>query len=70
MIREFERLFAQPGATQDQVERIIEGFLTEFKGSRIYEDVETSLKRFKAEEDLKRLRENFAAAATIYQQGI
>lgn len=32
--------------------------------------METTQRRIKAEEDLKRLKENFAAAATIYQQGV
>jgi uncharacterized protein YicC (UPF0701 family) len=70
MIREFERLFTQQATTQEQVERVIENFLTELKGSRLYEDVASSQRRYKAEEDLKRLRENFAAAATIYQQNL
>lgn len=54
---------------QESVERVIQNFLTEIKG-RLYEDVELSLRRIKLEEDIKRLRENFGAAATIYQQGI
>lgn len=70
MVREFERLFMQQGITQEQVERVIEGFLTEFKGSRVYEEVAIAQRRQKAEEDLKRLKENFAAAASIYQQGL
>lgn len=49
MFREFEKLFArgvttvgqiqgqgQVVITQDEVLRIVEGFLTEFKGSRLY----------------------------------
>jgi uncharacterized protein YicC (UPF0701 family) len=70
LVRDFERLFLQQGITQDQVERVIEGFLTEFKGSRVYEEIAVAQRRQKAEEDLKRLKENFAAAASFYQQGL
>lgn len=69
LFREFERLFGQQNVNQESVERVIQNFLTEIKG-RLYEDVELSLRRIKLEEDIKRLRENFGAAATIYQQGI
>lgn len=36
MFREFERSIGQQSFNQEQVERIIQGFLTEFKGSRLY----------------------------------
>jgi hypothetical protein len=34
----------------------------------LYEEVAVGKRRQKAEEDLKRLKENFAAAASIYEQ--
>ncbi len=49
LFREFERLFGQQNVNQEQVERILQGFLTELKGSRLYEDMETTQRRIKAE---------------------
>lgn len=69
MVREFERLF-KGVVDQEQVERVIEGFLSQLKDSRLYSDVETTIRRIEAEEELGRLRENFAAAASIYVQAI
>lgn len=70
MFREFERLFSKQDFQVVDVERVIEGFLGELKGTRLYESVQLALRREKAEENFKRLKENFAAAASIYQQGI
>lgn len=39
MFREFERLFGQQNVNQEQVEKVLQGFLTEIKGSRLYEDM-------------------------------
>lgn len=57
--------------TLDQVERIIENFInTDLKNTRLYETVQTAVKRHRIEEDYKRLKENFAAAAGVYQNCI
>ena len=72
MIRELERINSQTGGLNlDQVERIIENFITtDLRNTKLYESVQIAIKRNAIEEDYKRLKENFAAAAGIYQQAI
>lgn len=72
MFRELERLChnSQHLAVQD-VERVIENFVfSDLRNTRLFESMQTSIKRQKIEEDYNRLRENFAIAAGIYQQNL
>ena len=47
MMREMERVCNQPGdLTIQQVEKVIENFInTDFRNSRLYEGVQTSIRR-------------------------
>lgn len=70
MMREMERVCNQPAdLTIQQVEKVIENFInTDFRNSRLFEGVQISIRRERIEQDYERLRNNFAAAAGIYQQ--
>jgi hypothetical protein len=70
LFREFERLNASEGISDAEIERVMEGFLVGLAGSRIKESVSTSLNRWKMEQDYLRLKEQFQAAVSIYQNQI
>ena len=67
LFREFERLNNQEGITDADIEKVLEGFLVGFSGSRIKETVELSLARRKLNEDYLRLKEQFGVAVGIFQ---
>ena len=70
LFREFERLNNSDGISDADIERILEGFLVGLNGSRIKESVTKAIERRKMEDDYMRLKEQFAAAASIYQNQI
>lgn len=67
LFREFERVNNQDGITDADIERILEGFLVGFSGSRIKESVETAIARRRLEEDYGRLKDQFGVAVGIFQ---
>ena len=65
--REFERLANQSqGITDFEVERIIEGFLSNMSETKLYEKMQYSIDRYRFNQEAKRLRDNFAAAGGIF----
>ena len=67
MFREFERFNNQDGITDADAERILEGFLVGFNGSRIKESVDLAIARRKIDDDYVRLKEQFGVAVGIFQ---
>lgn len=70
LFREFERLNNQGAMTDNEVEKILEGFLVGLSGSRIKESVDLAISRRKMEEDYIRLKDQFGAAVGIFQGAI
>ena len=58
------------GISDAEIERVMEGFLVGLGGSRIKESVSKSLERWKMEQDHLRLKDQFQAAVSIYQNQI
>lgn len=67
MFREFERFNNQDGIADADAERILEGFLVGFNGSRIKESVDLAIARRKIDDDYVRLKEQFGVAVGIFQ---
>lgn len=67
MFREFERANGPEGISDADAERILEGFLVGFNGSRIKESVDLSIARRKLEDDYNRLKEQFGVAVGYFQ---
>ena len=70
LFREFERINNSEGITDQQIEKVLEGFLVGLGDMRIKESVTKSIERRKMEGDYERLREQFQAAISIYQNQI
>ena len=56
LFREFERVNNQDGIADADIERILEGFLVGFNGTRIKESVDLAITRRKIEDDYNRLK--------------
>jgi hypothetical protein len=67
LFREFEKVNNQDGITDADIERILEGFLVSFNGTRIKESVDLAIARRKSEEDYFRLKEQFGVAVGLMQ---
>ena len=61
---------ASDGISDADVERILEGFLVGLNGTRIKESVSLAIERRKMQDDYARLKEQFQAAVSIYQNQI
>lgn len=70
LFREFERVNNQDGISDNDIERIMEGFLMGLQGTRIRESVEVALQRRRMEEDYGRLKDQFGVAVGIFQAQI
>ena len=70
LFREFERINNSEGISDQQIEKVLEGFLVGLGDMRIKESVTKSIERRKMEGDYERLREQFQAAISIYQNQI
>ena len=70
LLREFERINNSEGISDQQIEKVLEGFLVGLGDMRIKESVTKSIERRKMEGDYERLREQFQAAISIYQNQI
>lgn len=65
--REFERLVGQSqGITDFEVERILEGFLSNMTETKLYQKMQHSIEQYRNAQELRRLRENFGVAAGIF----
>ena len=62
-VREVEKVIANPQATQEDIDRVLEGFLVGFQGSRLQSTVRTIIEVNKTSSDLKSLQARFTAAA-------
>ena len=70
LFREFERLNSAEGITQDDFERILEGFLVGLRGNRLADLVGINLEAKKAMETSAKLRQKLNTAVSIYQSQI
>jgi hypothetical protein len=67
--REFERLSNQSqGITDFEVERILEGFMSNMTESKLYEKMQYSIERYQSTQEFRRLQENFTIAAGIFAE--
>jgi hypothetical protein len=65
--REFERLVGQSqGITDFEVERVLEGFLSNMTDSKLYLKKQYSIEQYQFAQELKRLKDNFAVAAGFF----
>lgn len=67
MFREFERFNNQDGINDADVEKVLEGFLVGFNGSRIKQSVDLAIARRKIDDDYLRLKEQFGVSVGIFQ---
>jgi hypothetical protein len=65
--REIEKVLANPNATQDDIDNLLEGFLIGFQGSRLQSTVRTIVEVTKTSSDLKNLQAKFSAAAGVWK---
>ena len=70
LFRELERVNNQSGMSDNEVERILEGFLMNLQGTRIRESVETAIRRRKMEDDYDRIKDQFGVCVGIFQAQI
>ena len=66
-VREVEKVIANPNATQEDIDRTLEGFLIGFQGSRLQSTVRTIIEVNKTSSDLKALQTKFATAAGFWK---
>jgi len=66
-VREIEKVIANPNATQEDIDRALEGFLVGFQGSRLQSVVKSITEIHKTSSDLKNLQSKFSAAAGFWK---
>lgn len=70
LFRQFEKINNAEGISDDEIDRILEGFIMNLEGSKFKEGVTLRLRRRKIEEDYERLQSQFGAAVSIFEAQI
>ena len=65
LFRQFEKVNSAEGINTDEIDRALEGFISNLEGSKWRESVETRIRRRQAEESYTRLKEQFGASISI-----
>ena len=66
-VREIETVISNPNATQDDIDRVLEGFLVGFEGSRLRSIVKSITEVNRTSTDLKALQSRFTTAAGVWK---